>query len=154
MCTSCHSRELIDGTLIPPAGWKAEVEKMKKWGALVHDEQVEPLAVWLAARLTPASVPPTSVRIDAADVAAWAKPVSAPSGNVREGEAAWAQSCASCHGAHAEGTGGGPTLLEHPVLQQPAVFARVVTEGRGRMPAFPLPPEQIGAVAAWLHSLR
>ena len=50
-CVACHS---VDYVSIQPPGrplafWKAEVEKMKKvYGAQIPDEQIEPIAQYLA----------------------------------------------------------------------------------------------------------
>lgn len=50
-CVTCHS---VDYVSIQPPGkpvafWKAEVEKMKKvYGAQIPDEQIEPIAQYLA----------------------------------------------------------------------------------------------------------
>jgi len=50
-CVICHSADYV--TIQPPgkplAFWKAEVEKMKKvYGAQIPDDQVEPIAQYLA----------------------------------------------------------------------------------------------------------
>lgn len=154
LCLTCHSRELIDGSRISPAAWKAEVEKMKKWGAAVPDESVEPLAGWLAGHVAPGSEPPPAARQKpAAALAAFtAEPGKLAAGDPEAGRAAYAQACASCHGAAAEGTGGGPALLDHPMLRQPKAFGAVVREGRGRMPGFSLPAPQLAAMLTWLRA--
>ena len=50
-CVTCHSADYV--SIQPPgkplAFWKAEVEKMKKvYGAQIPDEQIEPIAQYLA----------------------------------------------------------------------------------------------------------
>ena len=69
-------------------------------------------------------------------------------------ELAWQKNCQTCHGA--EGKGDGPTgpLVRAPDLtraewQAAATdeqIARVIREGRNKMPKFDLPPEVVGGL--------
>jgi mono/diheme cytochrome c family protein len=136
-CLGCHGRELVASSRIGLAGWKSEITKMKQWGALVPDEAEAPLAGHLTRRYGPGATEVAPVEIEPSTALAEVKIDSRPvSGDASRGEVAWARACAACHGARAEGSGGGPALVDAPVLWRPTDFARVVRNGRGRMPAF------------------
>jgi mono/diheme cytochrome c family protein len=155
-CLSCHSIELISTSRIAEAAWKAEVVKMKNWGAPVEEEQVAPLAFWLAVQYPPNESPPIAARITPAKAIAAVTPTTGQRvrGDSKLGATVYQSACASCHGEDALGLGGGPVLVETPVLYQPARFAWLIRHGAGRMPAFPnLKKEQINAVLSFLQSL-
>jgi mono/diheme cytochrome c family protein len=158
LCLSCHSIELTEYSRIGEAGWKAELIKMRNWGALVDEAKIEPLAGWFA-RHYPADQPaPPPKIINAVEAAAAVRPergASHISGDKDVGAVEYAKDCASCHGAGAEGTGGGPVLFGVPVLYQPGRFATVTINGQGKMPAFPqLTKSDINNLLAHLRSLR
>lgn len=155
-CLSCHSIELISTSRLGEAGWKAEVVKMKNWGAPVEDAQVAPLAFWLAVQYSPADSAPTAPRVSPAKAIAVVTPTTRQKvrGDLKLGGTLYQSGCASCHGADAFGLGGGPVLVENPVLYQSARFAGLIRRGAGRMPAFPdFKPAQINAVLSFLQSL-
>jgi mono/diheme cytochrome c family protein len=64
--------------------------------------------------------------------------------------------CTFCHGADARGgDGGGPNLLRSGLVlddQAGELIAPVIQNGRGAMPKFQLSREQVGDIAAFLHS--
>ncbi len=65
--------------------------------------------------------------------------------------------CASCHGPDARGGDLGTNLVEIPILaQRMEPYARVVRDGRRRMPGFAevLKPEQEADLLAWLRQRR
>ena len=156
LCLSCHTIELIETSRIGEAAWNAEMTKMKKWGALIDDQMAGPLAAWLAQRYPPAETPPAPAAISPADAAAEVAPQpekGKPGGNPSAGGPLYAQSCASCHGKGALGLGGGPVLVEAPMLWQRERFAAVIRKGRGRMPAFDtLSGGQIADLLAFLRA--
>ena len=155
-CTSCHTGEFVAGSRISVKGWTGEVTKMRKWGALVDEEQVAPLAAWLALTYPAAEPPPAAESMTPAAAVATVK----PQGHARRGKAdaggrMFAQSCAACHGAAAHGLGGGPSLVENPVVKQPDRFAKLVHIGTGRMPGFAeVTPAQVDDLLAWLTQAR
>lgn len=46
-CLLCHEADLIAAQRLPRAGWVREVEKMVRWGAVVKDDEKEPLVDYL-----------------------------------------------------------------------------------------------------------
>ncbi len=68
------------------------------------------------------------------------------------GERIYAEKCAACHGAKAEG-GIGPRLARNPILNAPDAVAEIVKNGRGGMPAIPLTAEELKALLGYLRKL-
>ena len=155
-CTSCHTGEFVAGSRISAKGWTGEVAKMRKWGALVDEEQAAPLAAWLAQKYPAAEQPPAADSMTAAAARATVKlEGQARRGNAEAGGKVFAQACASCHGGAALGLGGGPSLVENPVVQQPGRFAQLVRNGKGRMPGFnDITAAQLDDMRAWLTRAR
>jgi mono/diheme cytochrome c family protein len=157
-CLSCHSAELILYTRIGEAAWKAEVTKMRNWGAGVEESKAEPFALWCARRYPASeSAAPAVVITSSEAFSAVAPEQGARSirGDKQAGAAAYAKDCASCHGASAQGTGGGPVLVEAPVLYQPKRFAALTQKGKGRMPAFAtLSKGDIDNMLVYLRNLK
>ena len=155
-CTSCHTGEFVAGSRISLKGWTAEVAKMRKWGALVEEEDAGPLAAWLAQKYPAGEPPPAAESMTPAAAVATVEPRGhAHRGKAEAGGRIYAQSCAACHGAAAQGLGGGPSLVENPVVQQPARFAKLVNVGTGRMPGFAeVTPAQVDDLLAWLTQAR
>jgi cytochrome c oxidase cbb3-type subunit 3 len=75
---------------------------------------------------------------------------------IERGRATYGVNCVFCHGTDARGgDGGGPNLLRSSAVlddQNGELIAPIVRNGRGTMPAFQLTSEQVGDVAAFLHS--
>lgn len=46
-CLSCHEIDLTEQQRLTRAGWVREVEKMMRWGAVVNDDEKEPLVEYL-----------------------------------------------------------------------------------------------------------
>ncbi len=155
-CTSCHTSGFIEGSRIPVKAWTAEVTKMRKWGALVDEEQVAPFAAWLALKFPIAEDAPKAPRMSAKAALATVKrhPAGGPPGDPKHGKEVYAQSCASCHGASALGAGGGPSLVENPALGQEARFALLIQKGKGRMPGYDdLKSNDIASLLAYLQGI-
>ncbi len=67
-------------------------------------------------------------------------PYKKAAGQVRQGGARsatvlYAHNCASCHGAMGQGQNGYPSLRQTGLSEEQ--IARIITNGRGEMPAFP-----------------
>ena len=75
-----------------------------------------------------------------------------------EGKALFAEQCASCHGADAQGSDRAPKLAGSRSLhgQSTEQIRGTIQHGiaAGGMPAFPLPVHQLDALAAFVHSLN
>jgi cytochrome c1 len=46
-CLSCHEADLTEQQRLSRTGWTREVEKMMRWGAIVSDDEKEPLVSYL-----------------------------------------------------------------------------------------------------------
>ena len=158
LCSTCHSAELIQDSRIGEAGWKAEITKMRNWGATVAEDNATPFALWFVGHYPAAQAGPPPRIVTAKEAIAAVAPESdgrAIRGDKRAGAATYTKDCASCHGADAQGTGGGPVLIEAPVLYQPQRFATLTKQGKGRMPAFDvLQKDDINNLIAYLRDLR
>jgi mono/diheme cytochrome c family protein len=158
LCSTCHSAELIEDSRIAEAGWKAEITKMRNWGAAVPEDKATPFALWFARHYPAGERPPPPRTITTKDAIAAVAPESgarAVRGDKQAGAAIYTKDCASCHGADAQGTGGGPVLIEAPVLYQPQRFTALTKQGKGRMPAFDvLRKDDINNLIAYLRDLR
>jgi putative heme-binding domain-containing protein len=86
-------------------------------------------------------------------------PPAAPSGisdNLAQGRAVFAARCAGCHGADALGTDRAPKLVGSRSVSQRSTFRlreliQTGIQGTG-MPAFDLPPNELDAIVALVHS--
>lgn len=158
LCSTCHSAELIEDSRIGEAGWKAEITKMRNWGAAVPEDKAAPFALWFTRRYPAAERPPPPLTVSTREAIAAVAPESgarAIRGDKQAGAATYTRDCASCHGADAQGTGGGPVLIEAPVLYQPQRFATLTKKGKGRMPAFDvLKTHDINNLIAYLRDLK
>ncbi|MDQ6707780.1 MAG: c-type cytochrome, partial [Acidobacteriota bacterium] len=78
---------------------------------------------------------------------------------LERGKALYGVHCNFCHGSDARGGEGGPNLLRSEVVlndQNGELIAPVVLNGRvdQGMPKFPMTPEQISDIAAYMHSFK
>lgn len=85
------------------------------------------------------------------------RPVTDPAA-VERGKSLFSVNCAFCHGADARGGDGGPSLMRSNVVlddKNGELMSPVVVNGRTDrgMPSFSFTPQQVGDVAAFLHSL-
>ena len=66
------------------------------------------------------------------------------------------QTCTLCHGGDARGTDRAPTLVNSAKIRgmSDADVSDVIHKGRGKMPAFPLPPSDIEALTHYVRSLN
>jgi len=157
-CLSCHSIQLIESSRIGEAGWKAELIKMRNWGALVDEAKVAPFASWFAGHYPANELRAAAIQISTTEAAAAVAPERGSGtihGDRQAGAMEYTKDCASCHGAGAEGTGGGPVLIESPVLYQPGRFSTLIGKGEGRMPAYPLLTQvDINNLLEYLRGIR
>jgi mono/diheme cytochrome c family protein len=156
-CLICHSAAMVERQRLTPPAWGSEVDKMIGWGAPVRPEEKDGLVAFLAMSY-PADEPLSDAleRIDAARVRALDRlpePGRVES-DAEAGSALYATHCASCHGAEAMGGDLGNNLVLNPALVDCAAYQRVVSEGRGKMPAFgaALTPGQSEQILAWLRA--
>ena len=84
-----------------------------------------------------------------------AAPIVPSSGTVRSGEAVYATSCASCHGADRRGRDRAPSLVDVGSRLSLAGIFQVVEHGQGFMPSFArLPEPEKQTVVAYLLNRR
>ena len=155
-CTSCHTSGFVQGSRISEKAWGNELAKMRKWGALVDEEQAPAFAAWLARKFPVTEPAPEDPRMSAKIVLATTAATAerGPLGDPAHGLQVFAQACASCHGPGALGTGGGPSLVENPVLRQRERFALLIRAGKGRMPGFDdLKANDVASLVAFLRGL-
>ncbi len=78
---------------------------------------------------------------------------SAGPGDAAHGEKLFAEQCASCHGAKAEG-GFGPALAGSALLENAEQFDKITLEGQGSMPPFSnLSAQDLADIRAYLSGL-
>lgn len=56
-CVTCHEADLIIQQRLTRAGWGRELDKMIRWGAVVEQNEREPMLDYLSAHFTPKPVP-------------------------------------------------------------------------------------------------
>jgi PQQ-dependent dehydrogenase (methanol/ethanol family) len=68
----------------------------------------------------------------------------------------FAQTCSLCHGNDARGTDRAPTLVnpDHYRPMQDAELSGIIEKGKGRMPGFPLPPDDLQVLVRYIRSLN
>lgn len=156
-CLVCHSADMLAQQRLTQKQWQASVDKMEKWGAVMHPEAKASLVAYLSDRFTTAT-PPYKIPTITADAAA-AQLAPQPDGkfassDITGGQEFYVEHCASCHADNARGEIGN-NLVDRPILYRAEEFATIVKEGKGRMLAFrdTLTDEQIGAMIAYLRTL-
>src|SRR4051795_353020 len=76
---------------------------------------------------------------------------------IERGKALYGVNCQFCHGADTRGGDSGPSLLRSGLVledQHGELIGPVVRSGRPGMPKFTLTDDQIGDVAAFVHTFR
>lgn len=56
-CITCHEADLIVQQRLSRAGWGREIDKMVRWGAVVEQDEREPMLDYLSAHFTPKPMP-------------------------------------------------------------------------------------------------
>ena len=68
----------------------------------------------------------------------------------------FASTCSLCHGNDARGTDRAPTLVnpDHFRPMQDAELSGIIEKGKGKMPGFPLPPDDLQVLVRYIRSLN
>ncbi len=82
-------------------------------------------------------------------------PHSQPGQPSQEPPRQFKQTCSLCHGSDGRGTDRAPTMVNSAHLQSLSDndIATIIQKGKGRMPAFPLPPSDIVTLTRYVRSL-
>jgi len=122
-CQICHSFGLVTQQRLSAATWKAEIVKMRGFGAPLPAADEASVVTYLAVHLGPSVPgPPPHTVVTAppvtytnAETAASASTSNVP--NAATGAQLYAQNCAACHGASGAGVPGAfPPLVHDPVV--------------------------------------
>jgi cytochrome c oxidase cbb3-type subunit III len=154
-CSVCHSPDLIVQQRLQRERWRATVEKMKRWGAEISNDEAELLMQYLSARYHPAApdqLPPFDRELRKAEPLTQEPGPEGPlTGVAARGAGIFEHNCQACHGIGAVG-GMGPRLVKNPVLSHGESFWGTVVHGRGSMPAWGaiLSHQDIADIHAWL----
>jgi mono/diheme cytochrome c family protein len=138
-CGICHTLDMFQQQRLTRAQWEKELKKMTGWGAIIPDPDQPRVLDWLAEHAGTDAGPFAFAETTIAEVDRALAPDPAPPDdtNRAKGEAAYKNVCKSCHGLDAKGTAQlGPNLVGRPVIFRAEEFARVVREGRNKMPGF------------------
>ncbi|MGE3977763.1 MAG: cytochrome c [Nitrospira sp.] len=152
-CAMCHSTDLIFQQSLDTGRWKAEVDRMVKWGAPIDKEDQTLLVAYLSRHYGTENsgirAEPNQMKDQHADPAVFTQ------GRAENGKALYGAHCADCHGAQGEGHDA-PSLAANPILTMNLVFVELVRQGRGNMPPWDsaLSPQEIADIQAWLKTLR
>lgn len=151
-CAMCHSANLITQQRLNNREWKAEMDRMIKWGAPLVDDDQKILVEYLSRHYSPSSHNPAKTQA-VAEPYHESQPL--PSGRPKHGKSLYDAHCADCHGAKGEGHDG-PPMATNPILTMDSVFLESVREGRGGMPPWSgaLSPQEIADIQSWLKTLR
>lgn len=156
-CAVCHSPDLIVQQRLPRDQWRATVEKMKRWGAEISNDEADLLLRYLSARYHPGApdqLPPLDSELRKAEPLTKEPATEGPlTGVATRGAGIFEHNCQACHGAGAMG-GMGPKLVKNPILTHEEVFWEAVLYGRGPMPAWGavLSHQDIADIYAWLST--
>ena len=154
-CSVCHSPDLITQQRLPRKRWEATVEKMKRWGAEISNEEADLLLRYLSARYhasAPDLLPPLDSELRKAEPLTQEPVAEGPlTGIAARGAGIFEHNCQACHGAGAVG-GMGPKLVKNPILKHEESFWETIVHGRGSMPAWGavLSHQDIADIYAWL----
>lgn len=156
-CLGCHDDSMLDQQRLTAKQWMAEVKKMQGWGAPIEPENMEKLANYLSERYGTEEPSYEYSSIGATEAKAAIEPLpdgAYPTNDLKKGGKLYLAACEKCHGADGKGTAMGVAIADHPILWHAEDFASVIRKGRGRMPQFPLPKKDIGALLAHLRELH
>ena len=93
-----------------------------------------------------------------AGLAGWARGADSPNpqpAQAQEAPKLFTRTCTLCHGADARGTDRAPSLLNSAKLRgmTDSNIANLIRKGKDKMPAFPLPADDIDALTRYVRSL-
>lgn len=152
-CQMCHAAGMLAQQRLVRAQWDKTVAKMAKWGPELEEGEPEDLSSYLSGPHSPAASPQRPVLLTKAELMARLAPERhADRGHPEAGAAVYAKDCAVCHGKDARGLKA-PALIGRPVLARPSEWAKVIRDGRRRMPAYDdrLSSEQIQDMLVWVR---
>ena len=156
-CTRCHGEDLIHQQRLSEKQWRATVEKMVGWGALVPDADTrQALAAYLAAHYGPDAGPFAPARIESQAARAAVAPLPDDpfgGGDAARGKQRFEQDCVACHGPAAGGQLG-VNLVDRYLLYRAPEFATTLREGkRQMMPGRPIDDAGVADLLAYLRTL-
>jgi cytochrome c551/c552 len=155
-CLICHSVEyVVTQPAMPAAFWLAEVKKMReKYGAVIPDEQVEPLVNYFAENYGTATQPKTA----AAGAGSTGNVVATAA--ISDDAMASKYGCLGCHTVNAKLVGPAFKDVVAKYQNDPAATDRILEQirkgssgkwGPALMPPFPMLPEtEAQALAHWV----
>jgi mono/diheme cytochrome c family protein len=157
-CSVCHSPELLSQQRLSRERWESTVEKMKRWGAEISNDEADLLVRYLSALYHPGAPDhlPALDRDLGKAIPLRPEPVEEGplTGVAARGTVIFEHNCQACHGAGAMG-GMGPKLVKNPILEHEYLFWDTMLHGRGAMPAWgsALSHQDIADIHAWLLTL-
>jgi len=83
-------------------------------------------------------------------------PMGQGQGQAGEAPRAFAQTCSLCHGNDARGTDRAPTLInpDHFKAVSDADLQSIIEKGKGKMPGFPVPSEQLIVLTSFIRGIN
>jgi len=156
-CLICHEEGMFAGQRLTAAQWKAEVDKMISWGAIMPDADRGNVEAYLSKHFGEKSPLPPPGRVALADLPTREIPGDPEEGidgaDLAKGGQLYTVVCASCHGPSALGTELGPALADRAVLTHAGDYHKVVRDGLRKMPAMNamLNADQQRDILAWLR---
>jgi cytochrome c oxidase cbb3-type subunit 3 len=155
-CQICHSLDLIRSQRLTRGQWEKELVKMTGWGAVIADAEAPIVLDDLAASASLDAGPYAYASLASAELErSTEQDRELAAGDVGRGEQKYKAMCLACHAADGKGMAAlGPTLLGRPVLRRRADFAKVIRDGRNKMPAFAaaVDAQGIDDIAAYLRA--
>ena len=138
-CLICHEEGMFTGQRLTIAQWKAEVDKMISWGALMPESDRGNVESYLAKHFGEKSPASSPRRVALADIHTREIPGDPKEGiegaDVAKGGQLFLTVCASCHGPTALGSELGPALTDRAVLTHAGDYHKIVRDGLRKMPA-------------------
>ncbi|MDG3004722.1 c-type cytochrome [Paludisphaera mucosa] len=158
-CLICHEEGMFSSQRLTAAQWKAEVDKMLTWGAMLPESDRAPVEEYLTRHFGDKSPVPPPGRVALADLPTREIPGDPSEGasgaDAARGGQLYLIVCASCHGPAALGTELGPALADRAVLTHAGFYNEVVQKGLRKMPAMNamLAADQQRDILGWLRGL-
>ncbi|AMV38212.1 c-type cytochrome [Planctomyces sp. SH-PL62] len=158
-CLVCHEEGMYTSQRLTSAQWKAEVDKMLSWGAVLPEADRAPVEEYLTRHFGSESPVPPPGRVLLADVSTREIPGDPSEGTgeavVANGAQLYLVVCASCHGPTALGTELGPALADRAILTHAGDYHKIVRDGLRKMPAMNLmlTADQQRDILGWLRSV-